>query len=99
MKGDGFHQNGFQIDGLAIVPAHIEFASHEVVIGGSVFCFRGFVQLFNIAKDVGEDNDLKDVEPGITKALLDRLTQWQAGLPKKPAGNVFSKLRGSKNKN
>lgn len=57
------------------------------------------VQLFNIAKDVGEDNDLKDVEPGITKALLDRLTQWQAGLPKKPAGNVFSKLRGSKNKN
>ena len=51
------------------------------------------VQLFNIAEDVAENKDLKEAEPEATQALLAQLKKWQATLPEKPTGNVFSNLR------
>jgi len=51
------------------------------------------VKLFDIAGDVTESKDLKAEKPELANALLARLKNWQASLPEKPTGRVFSKLR------
>ncbi len=51
------------------------------------------VELFDIITDVNESNDLKETKPGVVGDLLAILKNWQASLPEKPTGKVFSKLR------
>ncbi|PHS11506.1 MAG: N-acetylgalactosamine-6-sulfatase [Blastopirellula sp.] len=51
------------------------------------------VELFDIAHDVTESNDLSSSKPEVVKELLGKLKKWQSSLPEKPTGNVFSKLR------
>ena len=51
------------------------------------------VQLFDISTDVEEANDLKEDNPETVSELMTLLKKWQATLPKKPSGNVFSNLR------
>lgn len=51
------------------------------------------LQLFKISKDVQEANDLAALEEAVTENMLRQLRDWQATLPNKPSGNVFSKLR------
>ena len=53
------------------------------------------VRLYDIAKDLGEDTDLKSAHPEVAAELLTRLKAWQATLPDKPTGAVFSELRGA----
>lgn len=50
-------------------------------------------QLFDISKDVQEASDLTAREESVTENLLRQLRDWQATLPNKPSGNVFSELR------
>jgi hypothetical protein len=52
------------------------------------------VELFDIAIDVPEQRDLKDRHPEVVQQLRAKLEQWQATLPEKPTGNVFSAERG-----
>ena len=54
-------------------------------------------ELYDIGADFKEEKDLAAKNPKITKRLLQQLTQWQATLPKRPTGNVFSKERQLKN--
>ena len=51
------------------------------------------VELYDIAKDVYEKNDLKAQHPETVKQLLVKLEAWQRSLPAKPEGNVFSAER------
>lgn len=51
------------------------------------------VELYNIAGDVGETTNLAQDKPDVVKMMLDKLKAWQATLPEKPTGNVFSELR------
>lgn len=50
-------------------------------------------RLYDIASDVSESTDLQARQPEVAAQLLARLRDWQATLPDKPAGDVFSKLR------
>lgn len=52
-----------------------------------------YVELFDIANDVGEASDLKTEQPDAAASLLSKLKTWQSSLPAKPTGNVFSNLR------
>ena len=52
-----------------------------------------YVELFDIAADPYEKNDLKEDEPEVLKQLLEKLDRWRATLPAKPTGNVFSAER------
>ena len=49
-----------------------------------------YVELFDIAADPYEKNDLKEDEPELVEQLLNKLDAWKATLPAKPIGNVFS---------
>jgi arylsulfatase A-like enzyme len=51
------------------------------------------VELFDIAADVPEQRDLKDRHPEVAQQLRAKLEGWQATLPEKPTGNVFSAER------
>ena len=51
------------------------------------------VELYDIAKDVAEANNVKDKQPKVAERLVGRIKEWQATLPEKPTGNVFSGLR------
>lgn len=51
------------------------------------------LELYDISKDVAESNNLKEQNEPATASLLAKLKAWQATLPKKPSGNVFSNLR------
>ena len=51
------------------------------------------VELYDIAKDVSEKNDLKAQHPETVKQLLKKLGVWQKTLPTKPEGDVFSAER------
>ncbi len=55
-----------------------------------------YVELYDLVIDPFEKNDLKEKYPDKVKQLKKMLTQWQESLPKKPTGNVFSKLREKK---
>jgi N-acetylgalactosamine-6-sulfatase len=50
-------------------------------------------ELYDISKDVAEAKDLKAAKPDVAASLLSKINEWQATLPKKPTGNVFSELR------
>jgi len=51
------------------------------------------IELYDITKDVKEENDLTKDNPEVVAKLLQSLKDWQATLPEKPTGNVFSKFR------
>ena len=51
------------------------------------------MELFDIAADPYEKNDVKEEEPEVVKQLLEKLAEWKATLPAKPTGNVFSAER------
>ena len=52
-----------------------------------------YVELYDIASDVSEENDLKSEHPEAVKQLLTKLKDWQSSLPAKPEGDVFSAER------
>lgn len=52
-------------------------------------------ELYDIAADVGESTDVKAANPEAAGDLLAKLKEWQATLPEKPTGEVFSELRKS----
>lgn len=52
-----------------------------------------YVELYDIAKDVYEKNDLKDTKPEIVQELQKMLTAWQDSLPEGPDSKLFSSLR------
>jgi N-acetylgalactosamine-6-sulfatase len=53
----------------------------------------GYVELYNIAADPYEKNDVKDQKPEVVKALQAKLEEWKSSLPAKPTGPVFSAER------
>jgi N-acetylgalactosamine-6-sulfatase len=53
----------------------------------------GYVELYDIAADPYEKNDLKEQHPEVVKQLLKKLDGWKKTLPAKPEGDVFSDLR------
>ena len=53
----------------------------------------GYFELYDIAVDVAEENDLKEKEPKVVSELLVKLKVWKESLPTKPTGRVFSALR------
>lgn len=56
-----------------------------------------FVELYDIADDLSEQNDLKDSNPEVVAKLLEQLKEWQASLPQSPSGPVFSAERSEQN--
>jgi len=50
-------------------------------------------ELYKITEDVAEANNLAADKPEVVQAMLAKLKAWQATLPVKPTGNVFSELR------
>ncbi|HAV12951.1 MAG TPA: N-acetylgalactosamine-6-sulfatase, partial [Opitutae bacterium] len=50
-------------------------------------------ELYNIATDPFEANDLKQQNPEAVKQLLTKLDTWKATLPAQPTGAVFSAER------
>lgn len=52
-----------------------------------------YVELYDIAADVYEKNDLKEEKPQVVEQLLAKLNAWKATLPAKPTGDVFSAER------
>ena len=56
----------------------------------------GYVELYDLVADPLEKNNLKEKHPAVVKELTKMLEQWQATLPGKPTGNVFSNLRNPK---
>lgn len=52
-------------------------------------------ELYRISTDVFEEKDLSESEAAVTKRLVALLKDWQAELPKKPQGDVFSAERAS----
>jgi N-acetylgalactosamine-6-sulfatase len=53
----------------------------------------GYAELYDIATDPYEKNDLKKQRPEVVKQLLKQIDDWKGTLPAKPEGNVFSELR------
>lgn len=58
-----------------------------------------YVELFDIAADPFEKNDLKATQAIIEKQLIAKISQWRATLPVKPNGEVFSVERSQSNEN
>ncbi|MEX0321889.1 MAG: sulfatase [Puniceicoccaceae bacterium] len=52
-----------------------------------------YVELYDIAKDVYEKNDLKEMKPEVVQELHKMLTVWQDSLPEGPDSKLFSSLR------
>ena len=52
-----------------------------------------YAELYDLVNDPFEKNDLVKLKPEVSKSLLQLIEDWKATLPKKPNGNVFSKLR------
>jgi arylsulfatase A-like enzyme len=52
-----------------------------------------YTELYDIAGDVAESHDLKASKPAVARELLAQLEEWQATLPAKPTGDVFSAER------
>jgi N-acetylgalactosamine-6-sulfatase len=52
-----------------------------------------YVELYDIAADPLEKVNLKEKKPKVVKQLLATLSDWQASLPPKPTGDVFSAER------
>ena len=54
------------------------------------------MELYDLVADPLENNDLKGKHPEAIKELAMMLEKWQATLPAKPTGSVFSNLRSGK---
>lgn len=52
-----------------------------------------YVELYDIAKDVYEKNDLKAQHPETVKQLTQMIAEWQKTLPEKPGPHLFSNER------
>ncbi len=52
-----------------------------------------YAELYDLANDPLEKNDLKDDKPEVVVELLKKIAQWKATLPGKPSGDVFSEER------
>ncbi|MEP1486848.1 MAG: sulfatase-like hydrolase/transferase [Algibacter sp.] len=52
-----------------------------------------YVELYDIAKDVSEKNDLKEQRTDVVDDLKNKIIVWQKTLPKKPKNKLFSKER------
>lgn len=50
-------------------------------------------ELYDISKDVAEAINLQEANPEVVSNLVGQIKDWQATLPEKPTGNVFSELR------
>ena len=59
----------------------------------ALFSTADYVELYDLVTDPLEKNDLKEKHPAVIMELTKMLAQWQATLPAKPTGNVFSNLR------
>ena len=53
----------------------------------------GYVELYDLVADPLEKDDLKGKYPEVIKEMAKMLEKWQATLPAKPTGSVFSNLR------
>ena len=53
----------------------------------------GHAELYNIATDALEENDLAKTSPEVVTDLTTKLEAWKTSLPAKPSGNVFSSER------
>ena len=54
-----------------------------------------YYELYDIAKDLNEKNDLKDQKNDLARTLLGKIESWQTELPESPNPKLFSKLRES----
>lgn len=54
---------------------------------------QSYVELYDIAGDPYEQNDLAKQHPGAVSMLMEKMVQWRKTLPAKPTGNVFSEER------
>lgn len=54
------------------------------------------VELYDIAADPYEKNDLKALEQEVVAKMLEQLAAWKSTLPAHPGGDVFSSERGRK---
>lgn len=52
-----------------------------------------YVELYDIANDVSEKNDLKEQNTNVVSNLKNKIIEWQKTLPKKPSEKLFSKER------
>lgn len=52
-----------------------------------------YVELYDIAKDVYEKNDLKEENAEIVSSLIQQIQDWQKSLPEGPSEKLFSKER------
>ena len=52
-----------------------------------------YVELYDIAADVYEKNDLKEAHIEIVEKLIAQIEEWKNGLPEKPSEKLFSKER------
>ncbi len=52
-----------------------------------------YVELYDISKDVSEENDLKQEHTEVVSHLLEQIRNWQKSLPEKPKEKLFSKER------
>lgn len=52
-----------------------------------------YVELYDLVADPYEKRDLQKERPEVATDLLAKLKEWQATIPAKPAGNVFSSER------
>lgn len=52
-----------------------------------------YVELYDIAKDVYEENDLKQENPQVVSNLIRQIGNWQKSLPQGPSEKLFSKER------
>ena len=55
-----------------------------------------YVELYDIAADVYEKNDLREEQPEIVRNLMDQIKEWQKSLPEKPSEKLFSEERQNK---
>lgn len=76
-------------------PGH--WASYAILDGKwKMHMSKGFeyVELYDIVADPLEQNDLKDAEPKVVRALLKQYKSWMQELPAGPDPSTFSKFRG-----
>lgn len=52
-----------------------------------------YLELFDIAADSYEKNDVKAKNPEVVERLLEKIAKWKTTLPASPTGNVFSTER------
>ncbi len=55
----------------------------------------GYIELYDIAQDPLETEDLKQARPEVVRQLIAELDAWKESLPNEPTGNVFSAERKS----